>query len=77
MDIIEKIDYHLNEKVNPKDITKISNEITNNMKKLGQLVEKSDAFPDLKKSFKKQSSVVFDEWLRLFDITTDIVQMLD
>ncbi len=77
MNITEKIDFHLNEKVQPKELTKINNEITKNMKKLSLYIRKSDTYPDLKKSFNSQYNIVFDEWLTLFDIITDITQTME
>jgi nitrogen-specific signal transduction histidine kinase len=73
MDILEKLENNLNEKVSTKEITKLTNNITKSMDKLTSLVNKSDAFPDQKKTFQQQMNIVWDNWLKAFDTLSDIM----
>ena len=76
MDILEKIDNTINEKVSFKEIDKLSNNITKSLDKLALLVKKSDVFTDQKKAFQQQINVVWDEWIKAFDILADMDQEL-
>ena len=76
MDILEKIDNTINEKVSFKEIDKLSNNITKSLDKLALLVKKSDVFTDQKKTFQQQINVVWDEWIKAFDILADMDQEL-
>ena len=76
MDILEKIDNTINEKVSFKEIDKLSNNITKSLDKLALLVKKSDVFIDQKKTFQQQINVVWDEWIKAFDILADMDQEL-
>ncbi len=74
MDILEKIEEVLAEGVSGKELSRLNNQINKDMFKITSLVKKSNAYPDQKKSYEKQMGIVYDEYMKAFDILTDIVQ---